>query len=620
MRPGTVYPQRIVITWLRHIWVGQLRSLRGRLRISLACLLLMLLALEGAQYMERMRSRVEMLRRLHLYVAQSAAEATSGETDAVFRQEEAIAGVVFHPAFGEDALRSYVDSVLAQRPDLLSVIIVDDRGYARYLAPGRPLTSVTTEPFFLYLHAHSEASRWVSGVLQEQGQGAFVRFASKYQDGTGNVRGYVVLDYRLQSGGEDWLPVSDRPNHVDALLDAKGNVISIDGDEQLQAFLRSNRVLHTLARVGAVPEVRHPGKESLSGYVVSVPGIGPEAWYLVHLRDDQYALTELSQRAGTAFVALVLIVLVFALASILLIRLGLRPLRRLTIVSERLGAGDLTLRMPRAELEDFEPLVESFNRMAERLEAAQRDLTEANHALERRVQERTHQLEEQQDRLLRAERLSTLGLFSSAIAHELRNPLNTISLSLFWIKSRLGDSPEPRMNARLETMEREVRRSERIIQTLLAFARTGEPSTTNVELAPLVQEVLDVVRPPEAVTVEVRMAPHLPPLCVDRAQVFQVLDNLIRNAVQAMTQRGRLRITAIQSGKWCDLSISDSGPGIPPELRESIFEPLVTTKATGTGLGLALCKRIVDAHGGEIHVQSTPGEGATFYIRLPLAE
>ena len=99
-----------------------------------------------------------------------------------------------------------------------------------------------------------------------------------------------------------------------------------------------------------------------------------------------------------------------------------------------------------------------------------------------------------------------------------------------------------------------------------------------------------------------------------------MVENLVRNGFQAMASGGSLRVASSHTGSECVIRVADTGQGVPPEMQDSIFEPLVTTRATGTGLGLALCKRIVDAHGGSISVESTPGEGATFRIELPILE
>ncbi len=608
-----VYPHRIVATWLRHVWLGQIRSLGGRLQLILACLMLVLLGLEWIQHNDRTASRVRLLEATNREVAQTSANAAAGNVEDTLRQERTIGDVVFNGYLREEQVRTYLQNLRQQDENLLSIQVIEPNGYVRYLEPGRALTSQASEPFFQEV---LREGRYVSPVVTPPASDEpFVRIALAQRGSAGELAGVIAVEYRVNGSGRPWLDPTSEPNHVDALLDQNQVPVGFQGDARLvqvvrdSPLLRETRPNHPLA-------IPVPGSdEPLMGYAAPIPGIG---WTMIHLRSDEKALAEVNEQTTHAVLALVLAMVAFAFAAILVVRLGLRPHRRLSIVAERLGGGDLSLRLPRAELVEFEQLVSSFNRMAERLESAQTALTEANQELEQRVAERTRQLEEQHDKLLRAERLSTLGLFSSAIAHELRTPLNTISLSLFWLKTQLATNDE-RVRSRLQVMEREVHRSERIIQTLLAFARTGEPHPAPVELGPLVKEVVDVARPDGAIAVHTELAPDVPPLMVDRPQVFQVLDNLIRNAIQAMPDGGTLRIRAERDGRWCHLSVSDTGPGIPEERHESIFEPLITTKSSGTGLGLALCKRIVDAHGGRIWVTSTEGEGATFHLCLPLA-
>jgi signal transduction histidine kinase len=351
------------------------------------------------------------------------------------------------------------------------------------------------------------------------------------------------------------------------------------------------------------------------GYAAPIPGTG---WTTAYFHAEQETLAAIERDTRRAIGILVFVVTGFGLAVWGLVHASLRPVNRLSAAARKLGSGDLSLRLPPGEVEEFEHLVEAFNRMAAQLEAAQRDLLEANRSLEHRVRQRTAELEQEHAKVLRAERLSTIGLFSSAIAHELRNPLNTVSLGIHWLKARLAAAPDERVHARLESIDRELRRSDQIIKTLLAFARTGEPERQPADLNRIVREVLDVVRPPEAVTVRAELDPDLPSVMIDPAQIFQVVENLIRNALQAMAEGGELRVATRHDAEACRLRISDTGAGIPPDLMPHIFEPLVTSKSSGTGLGLALCKRIVDAHGGQITVESGEKQGTTFCLELPL--
>jgi signal transduction histidine kinase len=285
-----------------------------------------------------------------------------------------------------------------------------------------------------------------------------------------------------------------------------------------------------------------------------------------------------------------------------------------------LGAGDLSLRLPPTEVEEFEQVVEAFNRMAGQLEAARNDLVDANRDLEERVRERTAALEDEHRRLRAAERLSTLGLLSSAIAHDLRNPLNNIGLAAQSLELRLESAPDEKQAERLEMIRRELARAERIIRTLLAFARTGEPVRQPTDLNALVREVAGVIDLPPDVAIRLDLQDDLPPVPLDRDQIFQVLENLIRNAMQVMPDGGEVVVETAAAPGACSLSISDSGPGVPDEMQAAIFEPLVTTRSMGTGLGLALAKRIVEAHSGRIWLESAPDQGATFRILLPVGD
>ena len=239
--------------------------------------------------------------------------------------------------------------------------------------------------------------------------------------------------------------------------------------------------------------------------------------------------------------------------------------------------------------------------------------------LEAMVTERTRALEEAQKQLVHQERLSVLGQLSGSIAHELRTPLGAIKNAVYLLTMVL-ENPDANACAALDIMAQQTKISEQIIDNLLDFARTREPHKQAVKINQIVKHSLLGIAVPENVIVQHELA-DLPPVSADPDQLEQIFSNLIRNAVQAMPGGGQLVIkTAARGAEWVTIAVIDTGVGIPPENRARLFEPLFTTKAKGIGLGLALVKMLVEAHGGSIEVQSVVGEGSTFTVVLPVAK
>ena len=221
-----------------------------------------------------------------------------------------------------------------------------------------------------------------------------------------------------------------------------------------------------------------------------------------------------------------------------------------------------------------------------------------------------------------AERLATIGQFSAGIGHELRNPLGVIESSLFLLRQHLGwdAASQPNVAKHLDRIGGEVVRANKTIQDLLDLARNRPPRRHLTKLRHLVESAAANALLPPMVRVTVTSLPDDLVVHVDPDQIQQVLVNLFANAAQAMPQGGRIEVaaTVLPSSDAASIRVQDDGPGIPAEVRHRIFEALFTTKAKGSGLGLALCRRIVEAHGGNI--QLAPSQtGAAFVLVLPTA-
>jgi len=226
--------------------------------------------------------------------------------------------------------------------------------------------------------------------------------------------------------------------------------------------------------------------------------------------------------------------------------------------------------------------------------------------------------QQMQERLVRSEKLAVLGQLGAGVSHELRNPLGAIKNAAYFLNMAL-EEPEPEVKETLEILEKEVATCERIISSLLDFARAKSPARRKVDINDVVQEALSRNSVPENVQVVSQLGGALPAIFADPDHLVQVFGNIMLNAVQAMPQGGRLVVKSEAPGPGrVAVSVADTGAGIPEENLGKLFEPLFTTKAKGIGLGLALVKTMVEGHGGSIEVQSEVGQGTTFTVRLPL--
>jgi len=238
---------------------------------------------------------------------------------------------------------------------------------------------------------------------------------------------------------------------------------------------------------------------------------------------------------------------------------------------------------------------------------------------ERKQAERV--LDATQQRLVRAEKLAAIGQLASGIAHELRNPLAVINNAAYYLKMRIGGEDKS-VDKHLGIMEREVFRSSGIIAGLLDFARTREPRLEQVELSSFVDEIMSKLSMPRGINLLFDNQAKDIKMAIDAEQIKRVLLNLISNAIQAMPSGGELSIQIRPNDGYVELDVSDTGAGIEQKYRSRIFEPLFTTRSDkgGTGIGLSICKSIVDAHHGTIKLKSQVAKGTTFTVKLPIKQ
>ena len=321
--------------------------------------------------------------------------------------------------------------------------------------------------------------------------------------------------------------------------------------------------------------------------------------YLVALLDDSELVAQLAELDRGLLVAGGLGVFLALLISVLSTLWLSKPLIELEDATRRVGAGDLDATVTVRPGGEVGKAIGAFNDMTRELRRTQR-------------------------KLLRAERIAAWRDIARRIAHEIKNPLSPIQISIETMRKTYKkdhpDFPEIFEESTLTILE-EVERLRRIVTEFSQFARMPRPRSDVLDVGEIVAHVAQLHQYDDvSVTVETSGSPS--PIRGDRDQLTQVLENLIKNAIEATRgshpdHDGAVLVIVEQQARGVVLRIQDGGPGIPETDRLRIFEPYYTTKAGGTGLGLAIVHRIVDDHGGSVEIHDAPSGGAEFRIQLP---
>jgi PAS domain S-box-containing protein len=308
-----------------------------------------------------------------------------------------------------------------------------------------------------------------------------------------------------------------------------------------------------------------------------------------------------------------------------LIRELVVPIQRDGLIVAILGIGNKAQNYVEKDISTVAYFADVAWEIAERKRAGQQ-LAEYAGKLEELVAERTRALIEAQEKIVRQERLATLGQVAGSIGHELRNPLGVISNAIYFLKMAQPEASE-KVKEYLDIIEKETRNSDKFITDLLDFTRLKSQDRKAVLIPGLLSQALERYPVPTSVELALEIPAELPPVFADPQQVVQVLGNLIVNACQAMASRptetgipgyGKIALSASQQGDMIRLDVEDTGEGILPENMNKLFEPLFTTKIKGIGLGLAVSRKLVEANGGRIEVHTELGKGSTFSLYLPV--
>lgn len=423
-------------------------------------------------------------------------------------------------------------------------------------------------------------------------------------------RGFV--SYYFIDGDVQWLAGLEEQREVfQEHLESARRLANVPEDEDAiqrietkynQYVASKDRVIH-LYRSGERHEGRVLHEESrahfseLLGLCETYETVRIQRLYVTQRKSREEA-GRIRAVAATAILMSVALCLVLALV---LLRQVFGPIRRLVEEAERFGE-------PERSADDLQALGQEVRGLIE--DADQTHL----------------ELEKSRTRLLHTEKMATVGRLAAGVAHSIRNPLTSIKMRLFSLERTLDLAPNQKED--LEVISEETRHLDTIIRNFLEYARPSKLMMQRISPSELIDTNLQLLRhrfKSYGVRLElVRTAP-LPEVLADPDQMKEVFVNILINACEAVGEGGAITIeegeeTQVPLGPVAVIRIRDSGPGIPAELQEKVFEPFFSTKEEGTGLGLSIAVRVVEQHGGRLAVKSEEGQGTTFIITLPCRE
>jgi two-component system NtrC family sensor kinase len=322
------------------------------------------------------------------------------------------------------------------------------------------------------------------------------------------------------------------------------------------------------------------------------------------------------------FSGIVSVILLSLLISLLLTRFVNRPIDKLLAATKTAAHGDLNQTVGIRSHDELGELSDSFNNMISELKRSRDAIEGWTQTLEHRVQERTQELQQVQDQLIRAGKMAALGELAAGVAHEINNPLTGV-LTFSSLMLKKVDENHP-WKKDLENIVQQTTRCRNIVRGLLDFARQRKPDKKEWNIHTLIDRTITLVENQarfQNIKIIKEFKANIPMLFVDGDQVQQVFMNIIINAADAMAGNGgTLTIKTNVKDGMAEVSLTDTGRGMAKEHLSKLFTPFFTTKeiGKGTGLGLAISYGIIQSHNGEIEVESEVGKGSTFRIKLPI--
>ncbi len=338
-------------------------------------------------------------------------------------------------------------------------------------------------------------------------------------------------------------------------------------------------------------------------------------WILLYQRPTEILYAPLRTFLIEIILANLLLGILLFIAAMIIARSIARPIKNLAAAANKISTGELERKVPIEGRDEIRDLAIEFERMRQKLLESYQDL-------EQKIEQRTKALREAQAQVSHQEKMASMGILAAGVAHEIGNPLTSISSIVQIIKRKVND--DPKLQEYLNTILQNIDRISRIVRELVDFSRPTGSEFTHVNVNEVIRNAVGIVkydRRAKKVTFKLNLREDIPGLYLVPDQLLQVILNILINALDALKEgQGTIEISTHLEDNYLKISIKDNGQGIAPEHLNKIFEPFFTTKKVGqgTGLGLSVSYGIIKNFKGKIEVKSELGKGSTFIICLPV--
>ncbi len=541
-----------------------------------------------------------------------------------------------HTDFGPYALVTQTDLINLQRrnPSLFFMEVFTASGRSVWQVGQTPPSEALPPRQELLTHC-LQGSPFISPVAYDEGK-PFIWLAQPLyrhiEDST--VTGVLVAALYVEEIAKSLL--QSYPLDMDAVLvSGQGELLSYNGAPEGLEETRSGQLRQTVAELQAGlsgeenGEVTLPGGEQVLVSRAQVPGVG----WSVYVFQPAGVLGQLfvdnlfhSSVWDVVLVALMMILFVGVVSYLVIIPIT-RPLARLRDAAVKLRENDdfvvsrQDVEIPHNEIGElasvFVAMSQTLHERHRELMHTQEELAKMNQVLEERVAQRTRELQKATGDLVKAERLGAIGQMASIISHEIRNPLAVISNATRLIKT-LEHPTDQKILKQFGIIEAEIRQANSIINEVLGYARTRELMLSMIDVNSYLHEIVQSFPSLPGIIFKEELASESVRIKVDAEEIKQALRNLISNAVEAMPTGGTVTVGSKVGKRLVCLYVADTGPGVTDEIRAQMFSPFFTTKARGTGLGLAVVRKAISRHKGKLFIKSKLGQGACFEIYLKI--